>query len=645
MDTKARLIATRAVPWLAPRFWLAFAVLAIGGALAVLRPAAAQDAQVAQDQLVSAEELRELVGPIALYPDDLVAIVLPASTYPLQVVQAARLLEERKRDSSLKPSEDWDDSVVALLNYPEIIKLMNDDLDWTYDLGTAVLNQRADVLAAVQDFRDEAYAAGNLKSDDRQTVARTDEAIEIKPANPQVIYVPYYEPAQVVVYQPAPVYYYYPIAYPVYYYPYPAHYHFTTGFFWGVNTWFSIGWHSHYLNVYDPFYYGHPYYGWNYYNPFYVRNVYVNVNHYHNYPNNVWEPRYRYGGRPVTRSTEGRVYTARETRTTEGPVNPRRPGSPNPCSPCSPGGSDGTPPAGGDGTHGPRGRSTEARPPPGHSTQANENSNGRSTRTREPNGQPGGQNNHGQTHQPRAAGSTETAGTNPIGSANATRTQTVQGGALRGNGGTSPAAERYRAGTPSNSEPRTNPGQANANRGGGMSPAAERYRAAVTSNAEPGTSLSAGRANPQPNAQPRTSPSAGRANPSMARVNPSVSPRASERSTGMPQEYRGAPPRQQQSFEAAPPRQQQSFEAAPPRQQSYSAPPSHGNGGMSGATRSARGDAGGGGESYRGNSGGGGDGGSRGNSGGGNGGGSYRGGGGDGGNGGGHHGGGGGRTR
>src|SRR5512134_1121246 len=161
MDTKARLNATRAVPWLAPRFWLAFGVLAIAAALAVLRPAAAQDAQ---DELATAPELRELVGPIALYPDDLVAIVLPASTYPLQVVQAARFLEDRKRDSSLKPNDDWDDSVVALLNYPEVIELMNDDLDWTYDLGTAVLNQRPDVLAAVQDFRDEAYAAGNLRS-------------------------------------------------------------------------------------------------------------------------------------------------------------------------------------------------------------------------------------------------------------------------------------------------------------------------------------------------------------------------------------------------------------------------------------------------------------------------------------------------
>jgi hypothetical protein len=425
MDTKARLNATHAVPWLAPRFWLAFGVLAIGAALAVLRPAAAQDAQ---DELATAEDLRGLVGPIALYPDDLVAIVLPASTYPLQVVQAARFLEDRKHDSSLKPNEDWDDSIVALLNYPEVIELMNDDLDWTYDLGTAVLNQRPDVLTAIQDFRDEAYAAGNLRSDERQTVARNDDAIEIKPADPKVIYVPYYEPERVVVYQPAPVYYYYPVAYPVYYYPYPAHYHFSTGFFWGVNTWFSIGWHSHYLNVYDPFYYGHPYYGWTYYNPFYVRNVYVNVNHYR-YPNYVWEPRYRYGGRPVTRSTEGRVYGPHVTRTREGPVT-RPPGSrPHPGSP--PHGTDGTPPAGNDATHTPRGRSTAARPPMGHSTQANEGSNGRSTRPQGPNGQPNGQTTHGQTRQPRA--SAETA-----------RTQPDQG-TRRSGGGMSQAAERNRA--------------------------------------------------------------------------------------------------------------------------------------------------------------------------------------------------------
>jgi hypothetical protein len=317
MNSQARIQA-RSASWLAPRLWLA---LLVGTAAAMIlwgaRPAAAQESL----ELVSAEELREIVGPIALYPDDLVAVVLPASTYPLQVVQAARFLEDRERNSNLQPDEDWDDSIVALLNYPEVVRLMNDDLDWTYDLGTAVLNQRADVLNAIQDFRGQAYAAGNLRSDERQTVARADDAIEIKPANPQVIYVPYYEPERVVIYQPAPVYYYYPRPYPVYYYPYPAGYRFSTGFFWGVNSWFSIGWHSHRVHVYDPFYHGHPYYGWSYYNPFFVRNVYVNVNHYHRYPNYVWEPRYRYGGRPLVRGSEGRVYSAERT--------PRRTVSPN----------------------------------------------------------------------------------------------------------------------------------------------------------------------------------------------------------------------------------------------------------------------------------------------------------------------------
>jgi hypothetical protein len=287
------------------RVGLALGVLMLAAAAAVLRPAAAQDAPAFT--LASPEELDELVGPIALYPDDLVAIVLPASTYPLQVVAAERFLEDRERDSRLEPDEEWDDSVVALLNYPEVIELLNDDLDWMYDLGAAVLNQRADVLDAIQRFRDRAYEAGNLRSDDRQTITRVDRTIAIRPADPEVIYVPYYEPEYVVVYQPAPVYYYYPRRYPVYYYPYPAHYVFDTGFFWGVRSWFSIGWHTHYLHVYDYGFHSHPYYGWRYYDPWYVRNVYVNVDVGRGY---VWEPRHRYGGRPVVRGYEGRVYTA-----------------------------------------------------------------------------------------------------------------------------------------------------------------------------------------------------------------------------------------------------------------------------------------------------------------------------------------------
>ena len=127
-------------------------------------------AQAPTSPLLSSAELQELVGPIALYPDDLLAVVLPASTYPLQLVQAQRFLDDLKSDSSLQPDESWDDSIVALINYPEAVELLNDDLDWTWRLGEAVVAQQADVIAAVESFRDRAYAAGNLKSDEHQTV-------------------------------------------------------------------------------------------------------------------------------------------------------------------------------------------------------------------------------------------------------------------------------------------------------------------------------------------------------------------------------------------------------------------------------------------------------------------------------------------
>src|SRR6185295_19107115 len=87
----------------------------------------------------SPEQLEKLVGPIALYPDDLVAIILPASTNPLQLVQADRFLEKRKTDSKLAIDDNWDDSVKSLVNYPEVVKQMSTDLDWTADLGEAVV--------------------------------------------------------------------------------------------------------------------------------------------------------------------------------------------------------------------------------------------------------------------------------------------------------------------------------------------------------------------------------------------------------------------------------------------------------------------------------------------------------------------------
>ena len=98
-----------------------------------------------------------------------------------------------------------------------------------------------------------------------------DGTIVIVPADPEVIYVPYYEPRHVLVHQPYPVYHYYPHAYPVYYYPYSYGHSFGSGFFWGVTTAFSIRWHSHYVNVHLYSHYSHPYYGHYYHSPSYRR--------------------------------------------------------------------------------------------------------------------------------------------------------------------------------------------------------------------------------------------------------------------------------------------------------------------------------------------------------------------------------------
>jgi hypothetical protein len=250
---------------------------------------------------------------------------LPASTYPLEIVQAARLLDELERDASLKPDEDWDDSVVALLNYPDVVRMMNDDIDWTWRLGEAVISQQNDVIAAVESFRDRAYAAGNLKTDERQKVSYEEGVIEIVPVNDEIIYVPYYEPAEVVVRQPRRVYYYYPDPYPVYYYPYPVGYRFHSRYFWGVTTAFTIGWPNRYVHVYHPSYWGHPYYGRYYYGHYYRRpsitvynNWYVKNRYrtprYRYRDGDYWRPRHRAGARQYEQRVINRHYASSESR-------------------------------------------------------------------------------------------------------------------------------------------------------------------------------------------------------------------------------------------------------------------------------------------------------------------------------------------
>jgi Protein of unknown function (DUF3300) len=239
-------------------FGLSFAAVAV---LAVQAPSFAQaqdsgtqsgvaQASTSQPQALSDEELETLVARIALYPDDLVALVLAGSLYPLQIVQADRYLADVKTKPGLKPDPDWDGSVISLLNYPEVIDMMNGDLDWTQKLGEAVVNQQKDVLEAIQDLRDRAVANKVIKSDEKVIVEEKNENIVITPAKKEVIYVPQYDPAilsPTYVYQeqaPPPVYYSDP--YPSYYYPYAPYWPgFITGAIFGAaidwDNWHSWG--------------------------------------------------------------------------------------------------------------------------------------------------------------------------------------------------------------------------------------------------------------------------------------------------------------------------------------------------------------------------------------------------------------------
>ncbi len=220
---------------------LAGLLIGLAGALPVLAqaPVAGEGPPPVR---MSDKQLEDLVGRIALYPDDLLAIVLPASTFPLDIVQADRFLQQLKKTPQLHPDTRWNESVRSLLNYPEVVTMMSQDLDWTQDLGEAVVSQQGDVLKAIQAFRARVSTAGNLKTDDKQIIVQEKETIKIVQANPEVIYVPQYQPSSVVVYSSAPVYSYYPTPYPVYYYPYPPGAALATGLFFGAATAWACNW-------------------------------------------------------------------------------------------------------------------------------------------------------------------------------------------------------------------------------------------------------------------------------------------------------------------------------------------------------------------------------------------------------------------
>lgn len=169
---------------------------AAGAALCDGAPVWAQQTQQAAaapaGELLGPDELRGVVAPIALYPDDLLAIVLPASTNPVQIVEAARFLEKSRTDKKLQPNPDWDPSILALINYPQVIAKMDADLAWTTALGNAVVDQLQDVMDMIQQLRAEASASGYLQTNAFWVVVWEDDYWHIDYSDPDWIYVPDY---------------------------------------------------------------------------------------------------------------------------------------------------------------------------------------------------------------------------------------------------------------------------------------------------------------------------------------------------------------------------------------------------------------------------------------------------------------------
>src|SRR5580765_7646499 len=255
--------------------WLLVVMLAAPEAV-VAQPAASTAAPPAASAAFTPEQLEQLAAPVALYPDPLLAQVMMASTYPLEIVQAARFVKDNPNlkgdqlNDKLK-EQTWDDSVKSLVSFPQVLSLMDGKLDWTQKLGDAVLDQQKELMDAIQRLRALAQKEGNLKSTPEQKVTvepaaavppppagqpppppgqapqtvvvqqQPAQVITIEPTNPQVVYVPAYNPT--VVYGAWP----YPAAPP--YYPYPPGYafgaaalSFGVGMAVGAAVWGNCNW-------------------------------------------------------------------------------------------------------------------------------------------------------------------------------------------------------------------------------------------------------------------------------------------------------------------------------------------------------------------------------------------------------------------
>ncbi len=207
-------------------------------------------------KVFSQQELDELLAPIALYPDALLAQVLMASTYPLEVVEAARwqkanpTLKDKALEDALQ-KQSWDPAVKSLTAVPQVLTMMNEKLDWTQKLGDAFLAQQADVMKTTQNLRAKAQTAGNLKSTPEQTVKTEQQSGQtvyiIESPKPETVYVPTYNPATVYGtwwYSYPPPYYYYPPGY-----AYGAGVAFATGVVVGAAIWGNCGWGNNEINI------------------------------------------------------------------------------------------------------------------------------------------------------------------------------------------------------------------------------------------------------------------------------------------------------------------------------------------------------------------------------------------------------------
>jgi hypothetical protein len=182
-------------------------VLALGTGspcLAQASPESPSGAPIEQSSAISAQDLANLVAPIALYPDALLAQVLVACTYPLEVVEAQQWLQQNKNLPNREllqaaQQQNWDPSVQALVAFPGVLALLNQSIRWTTDLGNAFLAQQSDVMNAVQSLRAQARETRQLASTPQLSVNTEVQgdrrAIVIQPANPQIIYVPSYNPS------------------------------------------------------------------------------------------------------------------------------------------------------------------------------------------------------------------------------------------------------------------------------------------------------------------------------------------------------------------------------------------------------------------------------------------------------------------